>query len=302
MRRILFATLVALPALYVHGWASEGWIDDFQAALDRAEKEKKDLLLDFTGSDWCGWCIKLKKEVFDQEVFKKAAPEHFILVEVDFPRGKPVKAANKELQGVFEVQGYPTIVLTDSQGRAYAKTGYQEGGPEKYLAHLAELRRIKTERDELFGKAAGAQGVEKARLLDQALSQLEAQQVLIGYQDEIQQLLEADRDNAAGLKNKYLAKQRMDDLLKEVNRTRDIEAAVGKIDAIVTELKPTGPTKQQLFLVKASLLKAAQNDEGMLQALIAAQQADPLSEMGERLKEHIDQLRQQAKDQPKPEP
>jgi thioredoxin-related protein len=298
MKRILLAALIVASASCFGVRGSEGWVEDFQVALDQAEKEKKDLLLDFTGSDWCGWCIKLKKEVFDQEAFKKAAPEHFILVEIDFPRSKPVKAANKELQGIFEVQGYPTIILTDSQGRAYAKTGYQEGGPEKYLAHLDELRKVKKERDELFAKAAGTEGVEKAKLLDQALSQLEAQQVLIGYQDEVKQLLAADKDNAAGLRNKYLAKQQMDEVLKEVNTTRDVKAALAKIDKIVKELNPPGPMKQQLFIVKASLLKAAQDEEGMMQALVAAQQADPLSEMGERLKEHIEQLKKQPKDQP----
>jgi hypothetical protein len=229
------------------------------------------------------------------------APEHFVLVEIDFPRNKPVKAANKELQGIFEVQNYPTIVLTDSQGRAYAKTGYQEGGPDKYLAHLAELRTIKNERDELFAKAAGAEGLEKAKFIDRALSQLEAQQVLVGYQDEIKQLLEADKDNAAGLKNKYLAKQQMDELLREVNTTRDVKAALVKIDKIVSDLKPAGPMKRQLFLVKAALLKASQDEEGMLQALVAAQEADPLSEMGEKLKAHIEQLKRQPKRQPQEE-
>lgn len=301
MKRFLFAALVAVLASCFGVGASEGWVDDFQVALDRAEKEKKDLLLDFTGSDWCGWCIKLKKEVFDQDAFKKVAPEHFVLVEIDFPRNKPVKAANKELQGIFEVQNYPTIVLTDSQGRAYAKTGYQEGGPDKYLAHLAELRTIKNERDELFAKAAGAEGLEKAKFIDRALSQLEAQQVLVGYQDEIKQLLEADQDNAAGLKNKYLAKQQMDELLREVNTTRDVKAALVKIDKIVSDLKPAGPMKRQLFLVKAALLKAAQDEEGMLQALVVAQEADPLSEMGEKLKAHIEQLKRQPKRQPQEE-
>ena len=62
-------------------WASgDGWMTDFEAAKEKAKKEGKDLLIDFTGSDWCGWCIKLSKEVFEQEAFKKEAPQSFILV------------------------------------------------------------------------------------------------------------------------------------------------------------------------------------------------------------------------------
>lgn len=298
MRRYVLAAMVTGFALCLGSHATEGWIEDFQAALDQAEKDKKDILLDFTGSNWCGWCIKLKKEVFDQKAFKEAAPKHFILVELDFPRGKETKAANKELKAIFEVNGFPTIILTDPAGRAYARTGYQKGGPEKYLAHLAELRKVKAERDELLTKAAAAEGVAKAKLLDEALSQLEAQQVLIGYEEEISQILEADKDNKAGLKNKYLASQQMDAVLKDVNKTRDVKGALAKIETIITDLNPPGPTKQKLFLVKASLLRSTGDQEGMLAALTAAQQADPLSEMGERLKRAIDELKKKVQAQP----
>ena len=297
MRKHTFAA-IAVIALHLSVSAADGWVEDFQTALDLAEKQNKDLLLDFTGSDWCGWCIKLKKEVFDQEAFKKKAPEHFILVEIDFPRKTPVKAANKELGSIFEVQGYPTIILTDPQGRAYARTGYQAGGPEKYLEHLAELRNVKKERDALFAQAAKEQGVKKAKLLDEALSQLEAQKVLIGYEDEVEQLKEADKENKAGLKNKYLAQEQMEDVLKDVSKTRDVKGALTKIDKIITDLNPPGPTKQRLFLVKASLLRASQDEKGMLEALTAAQQADPLSEMGERLKKAIDEIKKKMAVQP----
>jgi thioredoxin-related protein len=299
MRTFAFTALLAVFALCFAGRATEGWQEDFQAALDMAEKEKKDILLDFTGSDWCHWCIKLKQEVFDQEAFKKGAPEHFVLVELDFPRKTPVKAANKELASIFGVRGYPTIILTDPQGRAYARTGYQAGGPEKYLAHLAELRKVKAERDDLLARAAKAQGVEKAKLLDEALSQLEAQQVLIGYEEELKQLMEADKDNKAGLKNKYLAQEQMDALLKDFSKTRDVKGTLTKIDKIVADLNPPGPTKQRLLMVKASLLRMTGDQKAMLEALTAAQQADPLSETGERLKKAIDQMKQQVDAQPK---
>jgi thioredoxin-related protein len=294
MRPFTPAAVLAIFALYSGVYATEGWTDDFQVALDQAEKEKKDLLLDFTGSDWCQWCMKLKQEVFDQEAFKKGAPEHFILVKVDFPRKTPVKAANKELAAVFGVRGYPTIILTDPQGRAYARTGYQPGGPEKYLAHLAEKRQERAERDDLFARAAKVEGVEKAKLLDEALSQLEVQQVLIGYEEEIKQLLEADKDNKAGLKNKYLAREQMDTLLKDFSKTRDVKGTLTKIDKIVADLNPPGPMKQRLYMVKASLLRMTGDQKGMLEALAAAQQADPLSETGERLKKVIDQMKNAA--------
>ncbi|RYD60467.1 MAG: thioredoxin family protein [Verrucomicrobiaceae bacterium] len=119
------------------------WETDFELAKQRAKDEKKDLLVDFTGTDWCGWCIKLKKEVFDQPAFQEYAKKHLIMVELDFPRKKvlpeKLKEQNKELAEKYEIQGYPTILLLNSKGREVARTGYQEGGPDKYIDHLKSL-------------------------------------------------------------------------------------------------------------------------------------------------------------------
>jgi protein disulfide-isomerase len=91
------------------------WHTDMNKATDLSIKEKKPLLLFFTGSDWCGWCIKLQKDVLKTEDFKKWAPENVILVELDFPRSKPMddklKMQNAQLQQTFQVRGFPTVWL-----------------------------------------------------------------------------------------------------------------------------------------------------------------------------------------------
>src|SRR5262245_31216292 len=96
------------------------WLEDFEAAKAKAAKEGKDLLIDFTGSDWCVWCKTLRQEVFDQDEFKKKAPAKFILLELDFPNAKPqsdaVKAQNAKLQAQFNVGGFPSVILTDAKG------------------------------------------------------------------------------------------------------------------------------------------------------------------------------------------
>ncbi len=138
--------LLALLLAPVAALASEGWLTDLDAAKKQAAAEKKDILIDFTGSDWCGWCIKLDKEVFSTPEFK--AQKDFVLVSLDFPRKKEIpaeaKAKNEALMQKWGVQGFPTIILTNAAGEAYAQTGYQDGGPVKYLAHLAELRKQNT--------------------------------------------------------------------------------------------------------------------------------------------------------------
>jgi protein disulfide-isomerase len=127
------------------------WETDFKLAKQRAKAENKALLLDFTGSDWCGWCIKLKKEVFDQPAFQEYARKNLIMVELDFPRSKELdpkeKEQNQKLAQEYQIEGYPTIILLNARGREVARTGYQEGGPEKYVDHVKELLKQKRSAD-----------------------------------------------------------------------------------------------------------------------------------------------------------
>ena len=141
MRHLLALLLTPVAAL-----AAEGWLTDLDAAKKQAAAENKDILIDFTGSDWCGWCIKLDKEVFATDAFK--AQKDFVLVSLDFPRRKQLpaeqKAKNDALAQAWGIQGFPTIILANAKGEPYASTGYRPGGPEQYLAHLAELRKQNT--------------------------------------------------------------------------------------------------------------------------------------------------------------
>jgi len=125
--------------------ASVEWVTDFEAAKQKAAVEGKDLLIDFSGSDWCFWCKKLDGEVFSKPVFIEEAAKQFIFVMLDFPSDKSgqseeLQAQNKRLAEQFGIKGYPTVILAKADGTQYAQTGYQEGGPEAYLAHLKELR------------------------------------------------------------------------------------------------------------------------------------------------------------------
>jgi len=106
--------------------AAEGWVTDWKQAKGAAENGK-DILIDFTGSDWCGWCIRLNTEVFTQEAFGTYEAEALVLMEVDFPRktelAPELKTQNEGLRDQFQVQGYPTIFLADGLGRPCAETG-----------------------------------------------------------------------------------------------------------------------------------------------------------------------------------
>src|SRR2546428_11672224 len=107
--------IVACWALLQAGAEELQWLTDLPKAQAQAKKENKLVMLDFTGSDWCGWCKKLNKEVFSTQDFAAYAKKSLVLVEVDFPRSKQqteqLKKANKALQEKYQIQGYPTIIV-----------------------------------------------------------------------------------------------------------------------------------------------------------------------------------------------
>lgn len=126
--------------------ASAGeWLTDVPQAQAQAKKNNKLVLMDFTGSDWCPWCIKLRNEVFDTQEFKTYADKNLVLVEVDFPRKKvqsaELKKANAALERKYGIQGYPTVIVLNADGKKVGELGYQPGGPKPFLAALDKLKK-----------------------------------------------------------------------------------------------------------------------------------------------------------------
>jgi peroxiredoxin len=117
--------------------AETGWLTSFSEAQKLAKKSKKPILMDFTGSDWCGWCVKLKKEVFDHDEFKTWAAKNVVLLELDFPKQKELsdelKKQNAELKEKYPIRGYPTIVIVGADGDEIGRLGYEKGGPEAWI-------------------------------------------------------------------------------------------------------------------------------------------------------------------------
>ena len=124
--------------------AKPGWLTNYEQAQKEAQANHKLLLMDFTGSDWCGWCIMLDKEVFSKPEFKEYASKNLVLLELDFPRMKrmpPETAAqNERLMMKYGIQGFPTVVVFDSSGKPLGALGYQQGGPQAFIAQLEKLR------------------------------------------------------------------------------------------------------------------------------------------------------------------
>jgi len=142
LKTVAALTVAALGSLSVQ--AGEGWSDNFQDSLAKAKTEKKLLLAEFTGSDWCPPCKKQAAEVFSQQEFKDYAAKKLVLVELDYPRSKPisdtVKAQNQDLKTKYAIRGYPTVIVFDGEGKELARwVGYGGGGPAALIAKIDPL-------------------------------------------------------------------------------------------------------------------------------------------------------------------
>ena len=145
MKRSLFllSTILLLGGLAAS--AEVHWVTDLSAAQTQAKKEKKLVLINFTGSDWCFWCKKLQAEVFTTKEFDTFAKDKLLLVEIDFPRQKQqsasVKKTNKAWQAKYQARGFPTVVVLNGEGKeVWRKEGYMPGGPKAWIAELEKLK------------------------------------------------------------------------------------------------------------------------------------------------------------------
>ena len=146
MKKILTGVF-ACWALLQAGAGELQWNTDLAKAQAQAKKENKLVMLDFTGSDWCGWCIKLNKDVFSTKEFADYASKNLVLVEVDFPRHKELSAeqkkANQTLQEKYKIEGYPTIIVLNAEGKKLGDLGYMNS-PKPFLKKLDELKKQST--------------------------------------------------------------------------------------------------------------------------------------------------------------
>jgi thioredoxin-related protein len=152
VKNLLLAGLATLALFSVApARADSGWNTDYKKAQEEAKTNHKLVLIDFTGSDWCGYCIQLDRAILSKPEFKDYANKNLILVEVDFPNRNgarwkaqsiDLKKQNMELAERYQVEGFPTLVLLDGEGKTvWRYDGYYPGGLAAFLAELDKVRK-----------------------------------------------------------------------------------------------------------------------------------------------------------------
>ncbi|TQD36232.1 thioredoxin family protein [Haloflavibacter putidus] len=141
MKKIIVVLVVMVVS--VSAAIAQEWQTDINVAKEIATKESKPIILVFQGSDWCAPCIKLDREIWSTDAFKKYAKENYVMLKADFPRRKKNKLsetqtkANALLAEKYNKQGFfPFVVVLDSNGKVLGKSGYKKTTPEKYIKEL----------------------------------------------------------------------------------------------------------------------------------------------------------------------
>ncbi|HZV33139.1 MAG TPA: thioredoxin family protein [Verrucomicrobiae bacterium] len=145
MKKMTMGLLLCWLAL--QGIAAEqlNWMTDLPKAQARAKAENKLVFMDFMGSDWCVSCKQLDDEVLSTPEFAQYAAKNLVLVQVDFPSHKKLSAklkrANEALSDKYDIQGYPTVIVLNGEGKKVGELGYQKGGPAPFIEALEKMKK-----------------------------------------------------------------------------------------------------------------------------------------------------------------
>ncbi len=240
---------VALAALVVPAFAAE-WMTDLDAARARAAAEGKAVLVDFTGSDWCGWCIRLKKDVFDTPAFESYARDKFVLMEVDVPNNPKIDREllrrNRALCEQYAVEGFPTIMVMTPEGEVVG--GFVGGQPnltaarEPLDAALANAAALKA--------AEALEGEAKVKALHAVYEKLpEEFRAGSGLRARIAEL---DTTNATGMRDAIKAQEQLEAVMARLQAAgQDTRSMLDTVDAALAEACPQN--RSALLQMKASI-------------------------------------------------
>jgi thiol-disulfide isomerase/thioredoxin len=272
--------------------AEEPWLQEFDDAQTAARRDGKDLMIDFSGSDWCAPCKWLKDKILTRPEFIAAAGKQFVLLDIDDLARKPMPEGRKEryrkLQQRYGIETFPTVVLATADGMPYAETTYLQSvtEPAAYWKHLEPLRQRGQRLREALGRAKKLEGGERAEALVQGLFEVPAGFVPLWYGEYVQELQKLDPADDTG----YLAfcngRKALAALQQQVQE-KGLTAVDGKaVDALIEKEKLRGETLQDALILRALVQVGADQPLAALDsfaALLAAHQGRTRFDRGDFL-------------------
>lgn len=289
--------LTAVVGCVAPAFADATWYTNLDEAKRVAVEQKKGLLIEFTGSDWCPPCKMLKKEVMSKPEFLTAAEKDFVLVELDFPRAKELpeaeKKANESAAQLYKVEGFPTVIFADSEGRPF---GSFVGGRDlkSVMDDMSAALEKQKLRDAAFAKAKDAtNNTEKAQSFFDALKNVPEEYVNAFYKGVKDEIITLDPEDKTGMKAADTYKNTLEEQKAELFKTISSKAtSLNTPEAAVTFLKDylkkdglLPETKQELMVQLANASIAATGDiDGALVILADAEKLKPDSKQAAQCK------------------
>jgi len=279
------------------------WTVNMDFAKKIAKEKDLKLLILFTGSDWCHWCKLLNEEVFSKDAFQQEVVKMFVPVKLDFPSAvkfpEEIRKSYEAEMKKYDVRGYPTVVLTDCEGNAFAVTGYQPGGEEAYLSSLKNYIQAKEELDAKVaelkdGDAAAGQELYNA-LEEYAARFKDAPCIKEGLKKYYDICRAKCPEISRALEREEKIKQRLTEIDEQYKigegydpseaTPEKAEQAVADYQAVIDSFKLEGEKKQEILLKIALVYTIVQEDEKAQEYLDKAVEAAPDSEFAEMIKE-----------------
>ncbi|MDG2322667.1 MAG: thioredoxin family protein [Akkermansiaceae bacterium] len=277
---IIVSVIAALPLSLF----AQGPVQQFQSACMAAEKNKKDVMVVFSGSSWNKQSEQFEKEVIGAEAFKKQADELFVRVVFDFPRERE-KTDTKllEFRMKYKVRQMPSVVLLDPAGRPFGYAGFMRGGAEEFWKLMKEMVDLRVKRDELFAKGRSKKGLERAKLLVEGLELLPSQVVRDFYVLEMADIAKADPEGKTG----FIAKVEKEEALKREQTYYQALFREKKYDEIIkvatkAAQEASGEDSQRLSLYKIQALATLDKFDQAKNAIDAMASIAPDSTLGQR--------------------
>ncbi len=143
-QKLIICTIGLLLSLSSFALALDNqWTENLDQAEIKAQQNQKYIFVNFSGSDWCHWCITMEKEILNTVEFKEFAKDNLILVSIDFPKrkkqDKALKQRNDALAKEYGIRGFPSVAIIDPAGELVTITGYRRGGAKNYIKHLEQI-------------------------------------------------------------------------------------------------------------------------------------------------------------------
>ncbi len=278
-----------------------------EAALTAVAADQRNIMLDFTGTDWCTACMHLKDKIIGSADFEQALGDKLVLVEVDFPRTPALREQTtpeewerrENMLASYNLEALPSVVLLDAAGLPYGVIRGTRPKPADYIPLIQEAMAVREARDLALQKAAPLQGIDKARALAAALELLPAE-CRDKYADVIREITALDPADTLGYRGKADITGRR---VRQLNALRaltasfagklsaaEVQESIAQLDAFLAQADLVPEARQRALLSKAESYALLRDYTNQVRYMREGMEADPDSRRGQKARRDLDFL------------